>query len=128
MTVTNADLIAPGGLLMAEMFPVNGATLSTWVDGWIAKATTAAATVDASDQDAAITAWVYWRGFNQAANELASRPTSVKSGDQSATWAGSQIQRLEGYAGQWKAEFDAYASTPSITVPMSVQASVVRNW
>jgi hypothetical protein len=128
VTLVNTDLIAPNGLLMAEMFPVNGASLPTYVTQWIAKATTAVANIDAGDQDDAATAWVYWRGFAQAANELASLPASAKTGDQSEAWNASQIQRLEGVAGQWRAEYLAYADTPAQTVLTSTQATVVRSW
>ncbi len=128
VTLVNTDLIAPKGLLMAEMFPVNGASLSTYVTQWIAKATTAVANVDAGDQDDAATAWVYWRGFSQAANELASLPASAKTGDQTEAWNASQIQRLEGVAQQWRNEYNAYAEIVSQTVIQSVQAPVVRSW
>lgn len=128
VTLVNTDLIAPNGLLMAEMFPVNGASLSTYVTQWIAKATTAVANVDAGDQDDAATAWVYWRGFSQAANELASLPASAKTGDQTEAWNASQVQRLEGVAQQWRNEYNAYAEIVSQTVIQSVQAPVVRSW
>jgi hypothetical protein len=129
VTLTNTDLIAPGGLLMAQMFPLNGASLTTFVDDWIAQATTAVSSVDGADQDTAATAWVYWRGFTQAANELATQPSSVKTGTQAQTWNASQIERLESLAAQYKSIYDAYAETSDVTTSAhSLQASVVRDW
>jgi len=111
VTLTIDDLIYPTGEMQPVMFP----------DGDIADAIATWLT-DASglttDNDAAAH-YVYYRGYNAAANRIAATPSSESTsmGSHSVSWSDSRIKTLRDLANYHKSEFDKAAETSYVTQP-----------
>lgn len=74
VTIEADDLIAPKGNLQAIMFP--DGDLEDNLEEWIAQATAKVTAVAESDQNEAVTQWVYHRAYLTIAERIASQPSS----------------------------------------------------
>jgi len=114
--VVAADFVHPRGYLRSEWFPEGLLALLGDGDnpGWIAQGEAAAAVLDledpdpeeGSDFDTAVTAYVYWRGFEAKGFQMAGSPTSVSLGTLSRTTTDKRVLFFLNEAIKYKTEFE----------------------
>jgi hypothetical protein len=111
VTLTVDDLLYPSGEMQPVMFPDGDVEIALVL--WLNEAMTLAT------DNAAAAHYVYYRGYNAAANRIAATPSSESTGmgSHSVSWSDSRVKALRDLANYHKAEFDKGAETAGVTQP-----------
>jgi hypothetical protein len=121
LALVAADLIYPKGRLQPVLFPKE--TLATIVEAWLSEAETKVADVDAADQDAAATHWVYYRAYSAIAERIAASPSRESFGGNSGGGVESTVDWGQNRADYWeKKAADELAEFESILTPTTTSS------
>lgn len=101
ITLTPADLQYPTGELAAALFP--DGDIDTALSAWLNEAR------NLTTDNTAAAHYVYYRGYNAAANRIASRPSSESTGQgsHSESWSDGRVDQWRALARAHKVAFDA---------------------
>lgn len=111
VTLSISDLQYPTGEMQPVMFP--DGDIDTALTSWLSEA------MVLTTDNAAAAHYVYYRGYNAAANRIAATPSSESTGmgSHSVSWSDSRVKALRDLANYHKAEFDKGAETADVTQP-----------
>lgn len=111
ITLTTTDLQYPTGEMQPVMFPDGDIEVALTV--WLIEAS------GLTTENEAAAHYVYYRGYNAAANRIAATPSSESTGmgNHSVSWSDSRVKALRDLANYHKGEFDKAASTSAMTLP-----------
>lgn len=111
VTLTVDDLLYPNGEMQPIMFP--DGDVETALVVWLNEAESLTA------DNGAAAHYVYYRGYNAAANRIAATPSSESTGmgNHSVSWSDGRVKDWRYLANYHKGEFDKAASTSAMTLP-----------
>ncbi len=111
VTLSVFDLEYPTGEMQPVMFP--DGDIETALTSWLSEA------IGLTDDNDTAAHYVYYRGYNAAANRIAATPSSESTGmgSHSVSWSDSRVKALRDLANYHKGEFDKAAETTYVTLP-----------
>lgn len=137
MPVLPENVRSPEGHIVDAMFPgIDTDDIDTRIQVWITQAETQLASLDlgleASEEDAAVRAWVYYRAFSARAVELASMPSSISiPNEESTTRTADQRALFERLADEWLDSYQGivvveYEDSGSVVPPTGSSKTIVK--